>query len=57
MRTVKLDPTFCPAGSGAMVAGKVYTVEVGSVLSVPDSLSDEAVRAELGAMLLPGEAK
>jgi len=25
-RTVKLDPTYCPAGSMAMVAGKLYTV-------------------------------
>jgi hypothetical protein len=54
---VKLDSTFCPEGSGAVVAGKSYVVGAGSMLTVPDSVSDEALRADLGALVtLPVKA-
>jgi hypothetical protein len=56
-RMVKLDSTFCPEGSGAVVAGKSYVVGAGSMLTVPDSVSDEALRADLGALVtLPVKA-
>ncbi len=52
LRTVRLDPHFCPPGSGALVAGVFYTVGPDSTLSIPAELSDEALRVDLGATLL-----
>ncbi len=52
MRTVRLDPSFCPPGSAALIAGTTYYVGPGSTLVVPAELSDEALRVDLGSMLI-----
>jgi hypothetical protein len=51
MRVVRLDPAYCPPGSGAMVKGKSYVVGEGSTLAVPAEITDDELKADLGASL------
>lgn len=50
-RVVRLDPAYCPPGSGATIKGETYVVGEGSTLVVPTSVTDDELKVALGASL------